>query len=110
MATAAELEAQWKAQFLVVKQKNDERIAALKTLANSPDYQNSTEAEKDALIKSGPAETARLAFNTENQKLTALQKELNAARAAEKEKAETEKNTPPPPAKAAEPTKTSPSK
>ena len=61
------------------------------------------------MIKSGPAETARLAFNTENQKLTALQKELNAARAAEKEKSETEKNTPPPPAKAAEPTKTSPS-
>lgn len=85
MATAAELDAQWEAQYLVVKQKNDERIAALKVVALSPEYQNGTEAEKARLSATGDVESARLAFNAENQKLTALQKEHSAAKAAEEE-------------------------
>ena len=108
MATAAELDAQWEAQYLVVKQKNDERVAAMKTLAASPAYQNATEAEREALTANGPANDARLAFNAENQKLTALNKELDVAKESEKQATEAAKNTPPPPANVAEPTKASP--
>ena len=52
-------------------------------VALSPAYQNGTEAEKEALGKTGEAEAARLAFNAENQTLTALQKEHSASLAAE---------------------------
>lgn len=105
MATAAELDAQWEAQYKVVKQKNDERVAAVKALAASPAYQNGTEAERAALTKSGPAEDARLAFNAENQKLTALAKELETAKAAEKAAAEKQASkgeTPPAPTEASQ--------
>lgn len=87
MATSAELDAQWEAQYLIVKQKNDERIAAMKVVASSPAYQNGTEAERAILAASGDSEAARLAFNAENQKLTALQKEHSAALAAEAKEA-----------------------
>ena len=63
MATAKELDAQWEAQYLVVKQKNDERLAALKALAADPAYKNANEAQKAELLKASPAEQARLAFN-----------------------------------------------
>ena len=95
MATAKELDAQWESQYLVVKQKNDERVAAVKALAASPAYQNGNEAERAALTKSGPAEEARLAFNAENQKLTAIKKELDAAKEAEKKAAEEKANEKP---------------
>ena len=107
MATAAELDAQWEAQRLVVTQKNDERIAAMKALAASPVYQNGTEAERAELTKTGPAEDARLAFNAENQKLTALKKELDATKITEQQSAENPKNTPPAPPNVADPTKAS---
>jgi hypothetical protein len=82
-AKVAELDAKWEAQYLVVKQKNDERIANLKAVAASPAYQNGTEAQKAELSRTGSVEAARLAFNEENQKLTAIKKEFDAAKAAE---------------------------
>ena len=85
MASATELDAQWEAQYLVVKQKNDERLAALRTLAADPVYQNANSAEQARLLQASPAEAARLAFNAENQKLTAIKKELDLAIAKEKE-------------------------
>ena len=96
MATAKELDAQWEAQYLVVKQKNDERVAAVKALAALPANQNGSEAERAALTANGPANDARLAFNAESQKLTALKNELDTAIAAEKKAAEDAKNAPPP--------------
>ena len=85
MATAKELDAQWEAQYLVVKQKNDERVAAMKALVASPAYQNADAVERLTLQAGGPANDARLAFNAENQKLTALKYELDAAIAASTE-------------------------
>ena len=96
MATAKELDAQWEAQYLVVKQKNDERVAAMKALVASPAYQNADAVERLTLQAGGPANDARLAFNAENQKLTALKYELDAALAAEKKAEEDAKNAPPP--------------
>jgi len=96
MATAKELDAQWEAQYLVVKQKNDERVAAMKALVASPAYQNADAVERLTLQAGGPANDARLAFNAENQKLTALKYDLDAAIAAEKKAAEDAKNAPPP--------------
>ena len=83
MASATELDAQWEAQYLVVKQKNDERNAALRALAADPVYQNASAAEQARLLQDSSAEAARLAFNTENQKLTAIKKELDLAKAKE---------------------------
>jgi hypothetical protein len=85
MASATELDAQWEAQYLVVKQKNDERLAALRTLAADPVYQNASPTEQSRLLQASPAETKRLEFNAENQKLTAIKKELDLAIAKEKE-------------------------
>ena len=82
---SAELDAQWEAQYLVVKQKNVERVGAMKALVESSAYRNASEDEKAKMIKSGPAEEARIAFNTENQKLTKLAKELEAAKKSENE-------------------------
>jgi len=90
MATAKELDAQWEAQYQVVLQKRQELTAAQKALVASPAYQNGSEAERAELAKSGPGEQARLAFNAENQKLTALKYQLDDAIAAEK-KAEEDK-------------------
>lgn len=89
MATVAELDAQWEAQYQVVLAKREELTAAQQAIAVSPAYQNGTEAERLALGRSGAVEAARLAFNTENQKLTALKKELDAAKAAEETNAAT---------------------
>jgi hypothetical protein len=83
MATTAELDAQWEAQYQVVLAKRQELTAAQTAVAQSAAYQNGTEAERLALGRTGEAEAARLAFNAENQKLTALKKELDAAKAAE---------------------------
>ena len=80
---SAELDAQWEAQYLVVKQKHAENVAAVKALALSPAYQNASEDERAKMIKTGPAEEARIAFNTENQKLTKLAKELKEAKKSE---------------------------
>jgi hypothetical protein len=82
---SAELDAQWEAQYQIVKQKNVERVAAMKALVESSAYRNASEDEKAKMIKSGPAEEARIAFNTENQKLTKLAKELEAAKKSENE-------------------------
>ena len=89
MATVAELDAQWEAQYQVVLAKKQELTAAQQAVAVSPAYQNGTEAERLALGQTGAVEAARLAFNTENQKLTALKKELDAAKAAEETNAAT---------------------
>jgi len=85
MATAAELDAQWEAQYQVVLAKRQELTAAQTAVAQSAAYQNGTEAERLALGRTGEAEAARLAFNAENQKLTALKKELDLAKEAEKQ-------------------------
>jgi hypothetical protein len=95
MATAKELDAQWEAQYLVVKQKNDERVAAMKALVASPAYQNADAVERLTLQAGGPANDARLAFNAENQKLTALKYQLDDAIAAEKKAAEDKANEKP---------------
>jgi hypothetical protein len=88
MATAAELDAQWEAQYQVVKAKYAEYLAALKVTANSSAYQNATsDAERAAVSANAPSNAARLAFNAENQKLTALKYELDAAIRAEKQTA-----------------------
>ena len=103
MATLDELDAQWNAQYAVVLAKNKERIAALTAVALSAEYQNGNEATKSRLeSQSGPAEAARLAFNEENQKLTAIANEFNAAK---REAAATAKATAAE-AKAAEPEST----
>ena len=95
MATAAELDAQYDAQYQVVKQKNDDRVAAMKALVASSAYQNGTEAEKAALVANGPAEDARLAFNAENQKLKAIKVELDEAIRVEKQAAANEQQSNP---------------
>ena len=82
---SAELDAQWEAQYQIVKQKNVERVAAMRALVESSAYRNASEDEKAKMIKTGPAEEARIAFNTENQKLTKLAKELEAAKKSENE-------------------------
>lgn len=83
MATSAELDAQWNAQYQIVLAKRQTLTAAQREVALSPAYQNGTEAEKAALGKTGEVEAARLAFNAENQTLTALATELKSAKAAE---------------------------
>lgn len=81
MATVDELDAQWNAQYEVVLAKKKELDVAQRAVALSAAYQNGNEATKNALIgQSGPAEAARLAFNEENQKLTAIANEFNAAK------------------------------
>jgi len=83
MATSAELDAQWKAQYQIVVAKREALTAAQREVALSSAYQNGTEAERAVLSSSGEAEATRLAFNTENQKLTSLATELKSAKAAE---------------------------
>jgi hypothetical protein len=83
MATVAELDARWEAQYQIVLALRRELTAAQAAVAQSAAYQNGTEAERVALGQVGAVEAARLAFNAENQKLTALKKELDAAVAAE---------------------------
>jgi hypothetical protein len=83
MATVAELDAQWETQYQVLLAKRQELTTAQTALALSAAYQNASEAERAELAKSGPAEAARLAFNQENQKLTAIKKELDLAKAVE---------------------------
>lgn len=97
MATVAELDAKWEAQYQVVLTKRQELTSAQKAVALSPAYQNGTEAEKLALGQTGEVEAARLAFNAENQKLTALKKELDLAKEEEKKDAgyAEAKNSPP---------------
>jgi hypothetical protein len=68
----------------------------MKALVASPAYQNADAVERLTLQAGGPANDARLAFNAENQKLTALKYELDAALAAEKKAEEDAKNAPPP--------------
>jgi len=81
MATIDELDAQWNAQYQVVLAKRQELTTAQTAVALSAAYQNGNEATKTALLaQSGPAEAARLAFNAENQKLTAIATEFNAAK------------------------------
>ena len=77
MATVKELDTQWEAQYLVVQAKNTQRVALINKLVASSAYQNANQAERAELAKTGPVEEARLAFNAENQKLTALKKELD---------------------------------
>jgi hypothetical protein len=89
MATVAELDAQWEAQYQVVLAKRQELTAAQQAVASSPAYQNGTEAERLELGRTGAVEDARLAFNAENQKLTALARELEVAKAAEEQAAGT---------------------
>lgn len=86
MATVAELDAQWEAQYQIVLAKRKELTAAQTAIALSSEYQNGTEAERLALGRTGDVEAARLAFNSENQRLTSLANDLKVAKAAEAEK------------------------
>jgi len=95
MATVAELDAQWEAQYQIVLAKRQELTAAQTAVAQSFAYQNGTEAERAALGQTGAVEAARLAFNEANQQLTAIKNQLDAAKAAEKQAAvESDKTTP----------------
>lgn len=78
MATITELDAQWEAQYQVVLEQRKALTSAQTAVATSPAYQNGTEAERAELSRTGGVEAARLAFNAENQKLTAIANELNA--------------------------------
>ena len=83
MATVKELDTQWEAQYLVVQAKNTQRVALINKLFASSAYQNANQAERAELAKTGPVEEARLAFNAENQKLTALKLSIDAAKKEE---------------------------
>ena len=94
MATVAELDAQWEAQYLVYRAKEAEYKAAIESDARLPAYKNAkTEEERRAVTFN--SNNARLAMNEEGQKLNAINKELEAAKAAEKQAAvESDKTTP----------------
>jgi len=102
MATSAELDAQWEAQYQIVLAKRQALTAAQTLVAQSAEYINGTEAERNALSASGDVEAARLAFNAENQRLTSIASELKEAKAAEAKVVADEAAA----AKAAEPTST----
>ena len=94
MATVAELDAQWEAQYLVYRAKEAEYKAAIDSDARLPAYKNAKTDEERRAVTSN-SNNARLAMNEEGQKLNAISKELDAAKAAEKQAAvESDKTTP----------------
>ena len=96
MATVAELDAKWEAAYLEYQRIEREYKAALVETANSAAYKNAqTDAERNAVSAAAPANALRLELNAQGQKLNAINKELEAAKAAEKQAAvESDKNTP----------------
>ena len=96
MATVAELDAQWEAAYLEYQRIEREYKAALVETANSAAYKNAqTDAERNAVSAAAPANALRLELNAQGQKLNAINKELEAAKAAEKQAAvESDKTTP----------------
>ena len=96
MATVAELDAQWEAAYLEYQRIEREYKAALVETANSAAYKNAqTDAERNVVSANAPANALRLELNAQGQKLNAINKELEAAKAAEKQAAvESDKTTP----------------
>lgn len=96
MATVAELDAKWEAAYLEYQRIEREYKAALVETANSAAYKNAqTDAERNAVSAAAPANALRLALNAQGQTLNAINKELEAAKAAEKKAAEeSDKTTP----------------
>ena len=96
MATVAELDAQWEAAYLEYQRIEREYKAALVETANSAAYKNAqTDAERNVVSANAPANALRLELNAQGQKLNTINKELEAAKAAEKQAAvESDKTTP----------------
>jgi len=96
MATVAELDAQWEAAYLEYQRIEREYKAALVETANSAAYKNAqTDAERNVVSANAPANALRLELNAQGQTLNSINKELEAAKAAEKQAAvESDKTTP----------------
>jgi hypothetical protein len=95
MATVAELDAKWEAAYLEYQRIEREYKAALVATANSAAYKNAqTDAERNA-VAAASDQGPRLALNAQGQTLNAINKELEAAKAAEKKAAEESDRTTP---------------
>jgi hypothetical protein len=97
MATVAELDAKWEAEYLEYQRIERAYKAQLAIDARNPELNliGKTAEEQAPILDKAPSTALRLELNAQGQKLNAINKELEAAKAAEKQAAvESDKTTP----------------
>ena len=97
MATVAELDAKWEAAYLEYQRLERAYKAQLAIDARNPELNliGKTAEEQAPILDKAPSTALRLELNAQGQKLNAINKELEAAKAAEKKAAEeSDKTTP----------------
>ena len=97
MATVAELDAKWEAEYLEYQRIERAYKAQLAIDARNPELNliGKTAEEQAPILDKAPSTALRLELNAQGQKLNAIGKELEAAKAAEKKAAEeSDKATP----------------